>query len=272
MSHLIKKHGEVISMDLRSTISRRYHSITSAINKNFWNISSDTQHSFYVGSYGRGTAINTSDLDILVELPEEEYLKYDVVKGNGQSRLLQTVRQAILQTYPSSDIRADGQVIKISFFDDVYFEILPAFKNINWYGNWDGTYKYPDTNMGGNWRSTNPKAEQEAMRNKNNDSNGLLFDTCKHLRYVRDNYFSSYHLSGIVIDSFVYHAIGSWQWSPPGNNSSAERGTYEKVLFDYFVQHLNWGATSISAPGSNQSVSLLSSMQCLKKVLNFISQ
>ena len=69
MSHLIKKHGEVISMDLRSTISRRYHSITSAINKNFWNISSDTQHSFYVGSYGRGTAINTSDLDILVELP-----------------------------------------------------------------------------------------------------------------------------------------------------------------------------------------------------------
>ena len=72
---------------------------------------------------------------------------------------MQTVRQAILQTYPSSDIRADGQVIKISFFDDVYFEILPAFKNINWYGNWDGTYKYPDTNMGGNWRSTNPKAE-----------------------------------------------------------------------------------------------------------------
>lgn len=83
MSYSIKKHGEVISMDLRSTISRRYHSITSAINKSFWNISSDTQHSFYVGSYGRGTAINTSDLDILVELPEDEYLKYDVVKGNG---------------------------------------------------------------------------------------------------------------------------------------------------------------------------------------------
>ena len=30
---------------------------------------------------------------------------------------------------------------------------------------------------------------------------GLLYDTCKHIRYIRDNSFSSYHLSGIVIDS-----------------------------------------------------------------------
>ena len=54
----------------------------------------------------------------------------------------------------------------------------------------------------------NPKAEQEAMAQKNRYSNGLLYDTCRHLRFIRDNYFSSYHLSGIVIDSFVYNAIG----------------------------------------------------------------
>ena len=100
--------------------------------------------------------------------------------------------------------------MKINFSDGMFFEILPAFKN------WDGSYRYPDTNMGGNWRSTNPKAEQDAMKNKNISSNGLLFDTCKHLRYVRDNYFRSYHLSGIVIDSFVYQAIGNWRWLSSG--------------------------------------------------------
>lgn len=266
MSLLVKKHGEVIPMDFRSIISKRYHSVTSAINKNFWEINSNTQNSFYVGSYGRGTAINTSDVDILVELPESEYLRYDIVKGNGQSRLLQAVRQAILNTYPKSDIRADGQVIKIAFSDGVYFEILPAFRNING----DGTYKYPDTNMGGNWRSTNPKAEQEAMKNKNISSRGLLYDTCKHLRYVRDNFFSSYHLSGIVIDSFVYHAIGNWQWSSPNSSSSATSGTYEQELLNYFNQHLSWGATSLSAPGSYQSVSVSSSLECLNKVLKYI--
>lgn len=36
----------------------------------------------------------------------------------------------------------------------------------DWYGNPLNEYTYPDTNMGGNWRSTNPKAEQEAMKIK----------------------------------------------------------------------------------------------------------
>lgn len=49
-----------------------------------------------MGSYGRRTAINTSDLDILVLLPESEYSQFDSLKGNGQSRLLQAVKCAII--------------------------------------------------------------------------------------------------------------------------------------------------------------------------------
>lgn len=61
---------------------------------------SETLHSLYVGSYGRGTAIDDSDIDILIELPEVEYNRFDAVWGNGQSRLLQAVRSAILESYP----------------------------------------------------------------------------------------------------------------------------------------------------------------------------
>ena len=155
--------------------------------------------------------------------------------------------------------------MKINFSDGMFFEILPAFKN------WDGSYRYPDTNMGGNWRSTNPKAEQDAMKNKNISSNGLLFDTCKHLRYVRDNYFRSYHLSGIVIDSFVYQAIGNWRWLSSGESSTSAAGTYEKILLDYYNQHFMWGAMPLSAPGSNQRVSTDDSRDCLGKVLRYIA-
>lgn len=270
MSDYVKKRGEVIEQDIRSTISRRYHTVTSAVNREFRNISSDTQNSFYVGSYGRGSAIDTSDIDILVVLPESVYLKHDVIKGNGQSRLLQAVRQAIMTSYPRSEIRADGQVVKINFSDGMKFEILPAFKKTDWYGNWDGTYKYPDTNMGGNWRSTNPKAEQEAMKTKNSSSNGLLLDNCKHLRFVRDNYFSSYHLSGIVIDSFVYHAIGGWRWTEPGSTSSSACGTYENALLDYLNQNSMWGILNLTAPGSGENVSTENSLECLRKVVNYI--
>ena len=91
----VQRRGETISKEQRDTISQRYKRITKAINAEFWEIDSDTDHSRYVGSYGRGTAIDTSDIDILVELPREEYERYDAHKGNGQSRLLQAVKTAI---------------------------------------------------------------------------------------------------------------------------------------------------------------------------------
>lgn len=273
MSLPVSKHSEIISRDTRSTISTRYRTVTWAINREFWNIQSETQNSLYVGSYGRGTAIDTSDLDILVELPVSEYNRYDLARGNGQSRLLQAVRSAIQTTYPHSDIRADGQIVKIAFSDGMRFEILPAFKNVGVFGQWDGTYKYPDTNMGGNWRSTNPKAEQDAMKQKNDSSNGLLYDTCKHFRSVRDNYFGSYHLSGIVIDSFVYAAMGNWRWTSDGESSSAAHGDYEHVLLDYLNQStLFRPSLSLTAPGSGQTVETSNSIECLKKVMMHIAE
>ena len=117
-------------------------------------------------------------------MPRFEYYHYDRLKGNGQSRLLQAIKNCILIPYPRSSIHGDGQVVVIQFSDGMKFEILPAFKETDYYGY--VSYVYPDSNMGGNWRSTNPKKEQEAMRAKNciNQSNGLLFDTCKYLNGV----------------------------------------------------------------------------------------
>ena len=96
--------------------------------------------------------------DILIELPSSYFDRFNNLSGNGQSRLLQAVRNAILCTYPRSNIHADGQVVKIAFSDEIYFEIVPAFKNELWPGCWDGTYKYPDSNLGGRWKSTKSKS------------------------------------------------------------------------------------------------------------------
>lgn len=260
MSNFVHPHK--MSSDTIHHISARYKRITWAINREFWNSTSEIQHSLYVGSYGRNTAIETSDIDILVELPSELFDRYNYsMTGNVQSRLLQAVRSAIKSTYSNSDISADGQVVKINFTDEMYFEIVPAFKDE------DNRYKYPDSNNGGRWRSTNPKAEQDAMTHKNKSSNGLLYDTCKHIRSIRDSSFSSYHLSGIVIDSFVYNAIGLWRWPYKGECLCTPSGRYEQALLDYYTQHGISKGDSISAPGSNDKVSTESSYECLGKVL-----
>lgn len=110
------------------------------------------------------------------------------------------------------------------------------------------------------------------MQQKNRSSNGLLNDTCRHMRNIRDYYYSSYHLSGIVIDSFVYTAMGNWQWMAPGESSSAAQGDYEAFLLDYFNQHNYWGQLTLSAPGSNQVVSVSDSITGLSKVLNHMAR
>jgi len=124
--------------------------------------------------------------------------------------------------------------------------------------------------MGGNWEETNPKAEQEAMRDKNNNTNGLYRDTCRHIRYIRDTYFSSYHLPGIVIDSFVYDAIGDWKYVEDGQ-STAKKGDYEKKLLNYFNQINTFVRVELSSPGSNQYVETMNSTDCLKKILTKIA-
>ena len=44
MSNRVEKHGEKIGQDTRKLISLRYHTVTKAVNKEFWNSISDTLH------------------------------------------------------------------------------------------------------------------------------------------------------------------------------------------------------------------------------------
>ena len=113
MEYRVKPNYNHISRQRREYISRRYRKITKVINESFWNSSSDIEHSLYVGSYGRGTAIETSDIDILVELPYYEYAHYKNLSGNSQSKLLQVLKYAIIDVYSPKKVTADGQVVVI---------------------------------------------------------------------------------------------------------------------------------------------------------------
>ena len=267
MSSNVIRHDNIIPLATRQSIASRYYTITKAINQEFWNSTSETTHSFYVGSYGKNTAINTSDIDMLIEIPEDESNRYSYFKWNGQSRLLQAVKNTIETPYSRSNIRADRQVVKIAFSDGMKFEVLPAFPQTSWEGS--VSYKYPDTNMGGNWKTTDPKSEQKAMKEKNSSSNGLLCATCKHIRTIRDNSYSSYHLSRILIDSFVYVAMGGWQFMDGDSNSSSQPKSYEQVLLDYYNQISYNGIVvpSLFAPGSRVQIDATKGWDVLGKIL-----
>lgn len=186
------------------TIATRYKAITRRLNTDFWTTNSDTAHSLYVGSYGRNTAIaGFSDLDMVFELPATEYARYNAYNGNKQSALLQTVKRSIETTYRTTGIKADGQVVLAPFKDGITFEVLPVFVNQA------KTYTYPDTNSGGVWRTTNPRAEIVAFRTRNAACNGNLVWLCRMMRAWRNHW--DVPIGGLLIDTLAYQFIETYE-------------------------------------------------------------
>lgn len=165
------------SNDDLSKISTRYHSITKRINTDYWGTSSDSAHSLYVGSYGRDTEIFTSDIDMLVQLPYSTYEKFDAYTSNGQSALLQEVKKIIEKTYSVTNLKADGQIISIPFSDGINFEVLPAFINKD-----GSSYTFANSNNGGSWKVTDPRAEIAAIQTMHTQCNSNLKRLCKMAR------------------------------------------------------------------------------------------
>ena len=224
-------------------ISTRYKNITKRLNTDFWSTTSDASHSLYVGSYGRKTAIHgTSDVDMIFELPSSIYGRYDRYQGNGQSALLQAVRTSVIRKYPVTDIGADGQVVVVSFGDDIRFDLVPAFTNA------DGSFKHPDSNGGGSWQRTNPKPEIAAIRARNTACNGNLIALCRMMRAWKDK--MNVPIGGLLVDTLAYQFIGSWRYR------QESYFYYDYMCRDFFAFMADQDKTQEywKAPGSGQWV------------------
>lgn len=231
-----------ITDSVAGDITYRYKRITKQLNSDFWNTDSDTSHSLYVGSYGRNTAIHVSDIDMLFQLPYSDYLNYDNYTSNGQSALLQDVRDSIQKTYSTSHIGGDGQVVKINFDDGISFEIVPCFINN------DDSFTFPDTHDGGSWKTTNPKPEIKAIKEANEEWNYNLKRLCRMTRSWKDEW--SVPMGGLLIDTLAYAFLKTWGY----NDKSYVY--YDWMVRDFFLYLKNQDQDKKYwlAPGSSQYV------------------
>lgn len=227
----------------RDSISERYELITRRFNLEFWGSNSRLDHSMYAGSYGRYTAIRTSsDVDMIFWLPFKYYSTYSNYVGNGQSALLQLFRRALQQTYPSTTMGADGQVVAVSFTDNIKFEILPAFQNN------DKSFTFADSNQGGSWKVTNPRSEIDEINRMDNQCNGNLKYLCKMARAWKHEW--NVPISGLLIDTLAYYFIRDYQ------HKDKSYLYYDFMSRDFFA-YLSSQKDSQSywlSPGANQFV------------------
>ena len=178
-------------------ISRAYAEITKRLNKDFWDIDSETAHSLQVGSYGRQTAIrDVSDLDMVFELPNAVFERLKKVDGNGPSQLLQEIRASIKARYPNTEVSGDGQVVVVEF-NKFVVEVLPGFLQEG------GSYRYGDSNNGGSWDNyCDPRSEMAAINTVTARSNRNLKHVAKMLRAWKNK--QGVPMSGMLIDTLTY--------------------------------------------------------------------
>lgn len=231
-----------IKSEVVSNISYRYKRITKQLNKDFWSSDSESTHSLYVGSYGRDTDIHTSDIDVLMQLPWVIHEQYDNYIGNGQSALLQAVRDSLKNTYPTTHVKSDGQVVQINFDDGVSFEVVPGFLYDT------GRYSYPDTNNGGSWKTTDPKAEFKAIREGNDLWNGNLKNLCRMVRVWKEKW--DVPIGGLLIDTLAYQFLKTWEYR---TNSYTYYDWMARDFFE-FLKNQDKDKNYWLAPGSSQYV------------------
>lgn len=220
-----------IDTDIQKLIAMRLKNITKRINLDYWDSDSESQHCLVVGSYGRRTAIQTSDIDVVVELPWGEYTRFNNYSANKQSALLQDVRDSLKKTYPKSKISGDGQVVDIDFSDGIKFEVVPAFKLS------DGRYIYADTNDGGSWETMSPSYEMFLFSTADSRFNGNLVRLCRMVRSWKQTMFLplSKTLPGIIIDSMAYRFLNQYEHA---NKSYDSYDCMTRDFFKYIIDNI----------------------------------
>ncbi|WP_415302440.1 nucleotide-binding domain-containing protein [Clostridium perfringens] len=218
--------------------------IAKKLNCSYYGVNGDKESNIYiVGSIGRTTAIDgVSDLDIIFDLPKSIYEKFNSYNSNGQSALLQEVKNILKERYSNTDISGDGQVVVIEF-SKYTVELVPGFKQN------DNSFKYPDTHDGGSWKITNPLKEiDESIATAEGTNNNFIY-IANMLRAWKNK--NGFKFGGLLIDTLTYNFL---------NDKSEYKDIEFKDYFDVtkelfkYLKELNKEQNYWFALGSNQKV------------------
>ncbi len=226
----------------RDDAMTKVESVAKCLHAKFYQGSYDLGNVIVVGSYGKGTATRPpTDVDMLYLLPVSEYYRINQVIGNGQSQLLQEVKCALADTFPRTDLSADGQVVKVPFISFVV-EVVPAFRCD------DGTYITCHTADGGSWRSSNPREEYHAIA----DLDLVCENKATHLTKMLKAWkrICNVPLKSIALEIEACSFVRQWSY----NQHSVF--WYDWMVRDFFAFLLQYKNGTAQIPGLQETLSL----------------
>lgn len=201
-----------------------------------------------VGSFGKSLATRPrTDLDMLFVLPREDCYRIEALSGNKQSALLQEVRRTLLDTFPNTDLSADGQVV-VAPFQTFSVDVVPAFRFVS--GPNTGSFLTAHTGDGGSWRLSNPVAEYASIKSADSTSNGKATDLIKMLKAWKRE--CNVSIKSICLEVAAIVFVNQWP-----NRAQGIRYSYHDFLVrDFFAFLLNYVNGSAKPAGIDEWIPL----------------
>jgi hypothetical protein len=191
---------------------------------------------FMVGSWGKQTQVRPPrDVDTFFILPSREKQRFDARVGNVQSALLQEVKQALLTTFPQTDMRGDGQVVSIAF-NTITVEVVPVF------AHGASQFLMPDANGGGAWKLADPLAQMNYIDQADKAMNGNVRALAKMMKlWKREN--------RVPLKSFIVELLVA-EFLPARGNGFYNYYWYDFYVRDFFAFLVRQANTYITIPGT----------------------
>ena len=191
--------------------------VGQALQRAYGGEATETPPIFAVGSWGKGTQVRPSaDIDIMVHFDRRILERFQAYAFNGQSALLQEIKEKLETAYPQTRKRGDGQVVQIDF-NSILVELVPVFP----IGN--GQFIMPDTNDGGSWKTIDPRAQIKLIDDADRNYNGNVRPLCKIIK--RWKHECSVDLESFIIELLVTDFFQGYAF-----------GNYDYFYYDWFVR------------------------------------
>jgi len=204
----LTKYFEIFDKKLKLTskqlkdAKKKYNNVCKILHKNYYDTKYDGKTKLLFGSYKKNTNIRPitkmQDVDVLFKIPKETFEKFDNYENNGQSALLQEIRNILKETFTTTEeIKGWGKIVLVKTTDGTHnIELLPAYELSN------GKFKIPNSENSGNWEVFDPRRDIEEINQSNNKTNGLTKTVIRILKsWKRQN--KTLHLKSFEIEQLV---------------------------------------------------------------------
>lgn len=224
-----------------ATGERQLAGVIACLNRHYYEHNSETLNATTIGSWGKGTRIRPPrDADLLFLLPGALYWQYQQRTGNKQSQLLQEVRTVLLERYPNTEVKGDGQVVVVPFTPPI--EVAPAFACEG------GSIIICDTNNTGFYKTSTVAAELADLDYWDSYYNGNVRALARMVKCWQAE--KNVPLKSFVIERLAIEFLKAWSYS------FNDVFWHDWMVRDFFAYLIGRANGSLVMPGTGEIVYL----------------